>query len=628
MRIWKKTLPIMVLMLSLLACSNAFSADYDIHNKAQLEAFVDGSLIPLMEKAHSQSAVVMIKKDGELLLSKGYGYQNIEQGITIDPNTSMFRPGSISKLYTWLAVMQLVEQGKLDLDTDVNQYLNTFKIKDTFPGQPVTMRHIMTHTAGFEEGWAGYLIVTDQDKLMPLAEAMAKYQPARVYAPGERVAYSNWATATAGLIVANVSGENFETYIENHFLEPLGMTHATFREPLPDQLAEFEAKPYIYSGGRYVADDFEFISNFGPAGSSSISAADMMKFGQMILNGGSYQGQQLLKPETIQYMLDNGYVKDPRLNGMALGFMEWSYGYKGMQLFGHGGATTKFFSHLGISKPEDLVIFVSVSHDYEILDAFLNNFYGAYFSEPLVELTPSADFAAQADKYTGTYVSSRDNFTGIESVLRIVSNVRVTLMPDNTLSIDGERYVQQDGNLFRHLYKNKWLAFVEDEHGKITGFAYDGWGFSELYRAKWWETSTYNFMLLALCLIISLLVLIRSPLQWKHYAACGHAAKRAYATTLVLSICNLLFLLLVALIFSVSNTLMYEIPVTLTIALCASTITLPVALFHLYTSIQSWLGHGIPGTWSKIKHTVITLVGLLMVSFYYTWNFIGFHYFS
>jgi CubicO group peptidase (beta-lactamase class C family) len=626
MHIWKKTKSIVVLLLSLLVCSKAFSADYDIHDKAQLEAFVDGSLIPLMEKARSQSAVVTIKKDGELLLSKGYGYQNIEQGIKIDPESSMFRPGSISKLYTWLAVMQLVEQGKLDLDVDVNNYLNTFQIKDSFPEQPVTLRHIMTHTAGFEEGWAGYLIFTDEEKLIPLAEAMAKYQPARVYAPGERVAYSNWGTATAGLIVANVSGETFEAYIEKNLFKPLGMAHATFREPLPASLAEFEAKPYLYSGGRYVEDDFELISNFAPAGSSSISAADMMKFGQMIMDGGSYNGQQILKPETIQYMLDNGYVKDPRLDGMALGFMEWDYGYDGMKLFGHGGATTKFFSHLGISKPENLVVFVSVSHDMEMLNNFLDTFYETYFSEPLVELAPPKDFAEYAAKYTGTYVSSRENFSGIESVFRTLSNVSVSLMPDNTLLVDGERYIQQDGNLFRQLYKNKRLAFVEDEQGQIDGFAYDGWGFSEFYRAKWWETSTYNFSILVLCLIASLLVVIRSPIQWKNYASSGRAASRAYATTVVLSLCNLVFLLLIAVVLSGDNPLMYEIPTTLKIALCISTLAVPVTFYHLYTSVQSWLGNGVPGTWSKIKHTGVSLIGLLMVSFYYTWNLIGFQY--
>ena len=89
----------------------------------------------------------------------------------------MFRPGSVSKLFTWTAVMQLKEQGKLDLDTDVNTYLKTFKIKDTYPGEPVTLRHILTHTPGFEDGGVGYLIIEDFDKAIPLRDAMEKYQP-------------------------------------------------------------------------------------------------------------------------------------------------------------------------------------------------------------------------------------------------------------------------------------------------------------------------------------------------------------------------------------------------------------------------------------------------------------------
>ncbi|MCH8303283.1 MAG: serine hydrolase, partial [Proteobacteria bacterium] len=123
----------------------AFNAD-DLNDPKVVEAFVDGVVKPLMAEGHSPSGVFVLMKDGEVILQKGYGWQNVEERIPVDPARTLFRPGSISKLFTWVSVMQLVEQDRLDLDADINNYLKTFQIKDTFPGQPITLRHCMTHT--------------------------------------------------------------------------------------------------------------------------------------------------------------------------------------------------------------------------------------------------------------------------------------------------------------------------------------------------------------------------------------------------------------------------------------------------------------------------------------------------
>ncbi|MBL4639528.1 MAG: beta-lactamase family protein, partial [Kordiimonadaceae bacterium] len=139
----------------------------DLKKPGVAEAFVDGLVLPLMREKNSPSGVVSIMKDGELIFAKGYGFQDIEKQIKTDAATTLFRPGSISKLFTWVAVMQMVEQGKLDLDADVNKYLKTFQLEDTYPGQPITMRHIMTHTAGFEDGGLGYFVVEDFEDIKP-----------------------------------------------------------------------------------------------------------------------------------------------------------------------------------------------------------------------------------------------------------------------------------------------------------------------------------------------------------------------------------------------------------------------------------------------------------------------------
>ncbi|HLU07461.1 MAG TPA: serine hydrolase domain-containing protein, partial [Woeseiaceae bacterium] len=222
--------------LFLLLGATAGAAPADLDDRAALESFVDGLVGPMMKANSSPSGTVAISLRGELIFEKGYGYQDVETRIPVDPAKTLFRPGSVSKLFTWVSVMQLVEQGKLDLDADVNTYLETFKIREAFD-TPITLRNIMTHTAGFEDGGLGYLIIDDPDRIMPLREAMQRYQPDRVNPPGKQTAYSNYATALAGLIVENVSGLPFADYVQQHIFDPLGMERSTFVEPLPEPMA-------------------------------------------------------------------------------------------------------------------------------------------------------------------------------------------------------------------------------------------------------------------------------------------------------------------------------------------------------------------------------------------------------
>jgi CubicO group peptidase (beta-lactamase class C family) len=624
MNLIKSTRAPLVFLLSLFCALQAFALDYDIQNKEQVEAFVDGALLPLMDKAHSQSAVIIIQKDNQVILSKGYGYANREEGINVDPSTSIFRPGSISKLYTWVSVMQLVEEGKLDLDEDVNLYLNTFKVKDTYPGQPVTLRHIMTHTAGFEDSWMGTLIIKDPSKILPLPEALARFQPERVYAPGERVAYSNWATALAGLIVSNVSGEEFSDYVKGHIFDPLGMSYATFLEPLPEELAPYEAKPYLYEGGVYVPQSYEYIGNVAPAGASAMSATEMVKFGQMIINGGSYKGAQILQEETIHYMVDNGFVKDSRVRGMGLGFLHYAYGSGDLDLFGHTGDTTLFHSLLGLSEKENLVVFISVSTDETVRDDFLKQFYEAFYPMPLEDIEAPLDFVDYGSKYEGSYLSSRSNYSKAESIFRVPSVVNVSLVEDNSLLIEGNRYVLEEKNLFRGLYSNTRIAFLEDEQGYITGYVVDGAGHQEFFRARWWEYPSSITFLLVFTTLLNLLVLIRSPLQGKIHKVSGKAASQAYTATLVMVGVHFLTFILLMLTILAGGDLAYAVPFSLKLALCFSTLTIPVVFYHIYTTVRSWMGQGVVGTWSKIKHTILSLNGLFMVIFYFLWNLVGF----
>ena len=145
-----------------------------------LEAFLDGFLPYALERARIPGAVVVVVRGDQVVLEKGYGFSDVAKRKPVLPETTLFRPGSVSKLFTWTAVMQQVEAGKLDLDKDVNTYLD-FKIPP-FEGKPITLRNIMTHTAGFEES-VRYLISSDPKAAMALKKQMPLALPQRVFAP-------------------------------------------------------------------------------------------------------------------------------------------------------------------------------------------------------------------------------------------------------------------------------------------------------------------------------------------------------------------------------------------------------------------------------------------------------------
>jgi CubicO group peptidase (beta-lactamase class C family) len=619
------------LMLS--GITNASAAGSDVYDPAVVEAFVDGVVTTAMKEHHSPSGVVMVMKDGNIIFAKGYGYIDVEKRIPVDPYASMFRPGSISKLFTWVSVMQLVEQGKLDLDTDVNEYLETFKIKDTWPGQPVTLRNILTHTPGFEDGGLGYLIVDDPDKIIPLAESLEKYQPDRINPPGLHTAYSNYATALAGLIVSNVSGMAFNDYLQKNIFDVLGMTHSTFEEPLPADLEPYMAKAYKYDAGTdsYIETNYEIVTNFGPAGAMATSAYDMSLFAKALLNDGSYEGKRILQADTLQRMLDEGYTHDDRVRGMALGFLERRFGPEDFENFGHDGGTTKFISHFGMSKKEDFMLFSSFSGpgSGKTAQAFVGGFYNEFFPVDTPYIEPPADFADRAGKYIGQYSSWRGNFTEFESVMRGLGSTKVVALPDNTLMIGEDKFVEVEENLFRGVDDNKRVAFQQDEDGNIYGFVYDGLGVMQFYRTPFYETPNFAMLLILFSLFIMLAVLLRLAYQWSTFRALPGPEKHAQQTSVVVSILNFSFFILAILAASRGiMELMYGLPGTLKAALFIANLAALAALYHLYQAVQVWR-HGLfKSKGARFRYTFVTLAALALTWFYFHWNLTGFNYYS
>jgi len=626
-------------ILLLLLGATAGAAPPGLDDPAVLEAFVDGLVGPLMKDNNSPSGTVAIARQGEVIFAKGYGFQDVEEQIPVDPARTLFRPGSTSKLFTWVSVMQLVEQGRLDLDVDVNTYLESFHIRETFD-DPITLRHIMTHTAGFEDGALGYLIVTDPDRIMPLREAMKRYQPARVNPPGKQTAYSNYATALAGLIVENVSGVPFAEYVRQHIFEPLGMENSTFVEPLPEPLAGRMAKSYALETGRFVEKPFEIISNFAPAGAQSATATDMLRFGQAILNGGELDGQRILEADTLELMLTRAFSHDDRLMGMALGFYEEDI--NGTRIVGHGGDTQWFHSFLGIDQEHELAFFVSFGGPggSPVRTAFASAFYDEFFPRAEIRPQPPDDFAERAGKYAGAYGFWRSNASKIEKVLGLTGVVQVAPTPDNTLVVSfggtAKQYAEIEENLFGELSPNisliagispRQVAFQENDDGEISGFVMDGLPFMSLRRLPFVATPAFNYSLLALSMLVFVAVVAgrwyqRAAIRSKPLAdrAAINAASLAAAANLLVAITGVIVLAVV------QDVLFSEIPTLFKIWLVAPIIATAAGLYLLFRTVLVWRQSVLSSVWARLRFTAVTICALFMCWFYYYWNILGFQY--
>jgi CubicO group peptidase (beta-lactamase class C family) len=240
--------------------TNPAAAQSHLLERTDLEPWLDGALPGAMRAGGIAGGVVVVVKEGSVLLAKGYGLADVATRRLVDPDRTLFRPGSISKLFTTVAVMQLVQSGRVALDRDVNEYLD-FSIPPAFR-RPVTVRDLLRHTAGFDETIRG-LVFFDSTRIEPLADYVRANLPARVYPPGEVPAYSNYGMALAGYVVQRVSDQTFEDYVARHVFGPLGMARASFRQPLPDSLRAF-----LSTGYRKVGDPIPF-EIFGPLDSRS-----------------------------------------------------------------------------------------------------------------------------------------------------------------------------------------------------------------------------------------------------------------------------------------------------------------------------------------------------------------------
>jgi len=484
--------------------------------QADFETFLDALIPSQLRNRNIAGAVISVVKDGQVLFQKGYGFADVEDRKPVLPDQTLFRPGSISKLFTATAVMQLVEQGKLDLDRDVNDYLD-FTIPKTYP-EPVTLRQLLTHTGGFQETLKN-LFVAHENDIKPLRTYLVNEMPARIFPPGKIPSYSNYGFTLAGYIVERASSEKFERYIENHILKPLGMNHSTFDQPLPPQLAPQMSKGYLSASKE--PRDFEFVQ-VAPAGALTTTAADMTRFMLAFLQDGAFDGVSILKPETLRQMETRQFQFHPMLPGLGITFME--YLLDPVRIVAHGGDTVYFHSDMILVPDAHFGYFLS----YNSLGKDVGGGRGEVFRTLVNRYFPSAaqpkpDFDSNTAKSDGRAVSklyngTRRAETTFLKILALVDQSKVSSDKEGILQIEGMK--NQSGELKR------WreiapLVYREIDGLERIGFRRDASSavgellpFPAIYegqRVPWYASKVFVGFVVGGSLLLALLTVLLWP---------------------------------------------------------------------------------------------------------------------
>jgi CubicO group peptidase (beta-lactamase class C family) len=614
------------LLLLILLCPLVNVLAQHLSDTVALRGFMDGVMTAHLRDKHIAGATVSIIKNGKVLLAQGYGFSDEAKQVPVRADADLFRIGSITKMFTWVSVMQLVEQGKLDLNADINTYLKAFQIEPTFP-EPITLKNLMTHTPGFEDRFVG-LFARDSSSLKPLGEILANDMPDRVRPPGTYASYSNHGTGIAAYIIEQVSGMSFNEYVEKNILGPLGMKNTTLRQPLPAEFKSRMSKGYQYSPGNYAEKPFEFVPLY-PAGSASTTATDMVLFMRALLENGSLNGAKILDSATLAFMKTPAHRHDPAVNPMRYGFMDVSRG--GVEVIGHGGDTFWFHSMMALFPQHNVGFFVSFNTDksggvyLDVLDEFMNR----YFPEatPAPPLKVSKEYLSQ---FAGKYRANRQNHSDFTSLASMLGDFSMTVSDSTGLRLQsGERVrhlVPIDSLVFREKNSTALVAF-EKRGGAITRMFIGNMPIFTLDKVSGLKSAELHLFIAVSAVIMGLLALFFWP--FVALSRIGYQSNRFTKPMPVNArlVAWLNFFVLLIFYLGVSSNaneegIVYGVSTALSVFLYFPFLNILLTAFMLY-----WLVRILPvhyhRTVSKLYYTLLCLTSVAALWQLYYWNMIG-----
>ncbi len=596
-------------------------------DSTELGAFVDSLMETALTDDHLAGGAIAVVKDGAVFLTRGYGYADIETRRRVSPDSTLFRIASVSKLFTWTAVMQLVEQGKLDLGADVNRYLD-FTIPPTY-ARPITFWNLLTYTSGFEEDGRD-LMTTEPADTVPLGRWLAARRPARVRPPGSYASYINYSAALAGYIVARTSGMGWDEYVERRILDPLGMRRTTSRQPLPTDLAGDMSRGYDFSEGVFKSRPWEILTGAAPAGSITSTAADMARFMLAHLGHGSLAGERILLPATVDRMQARAFGHDPRLPGITLGFHERMS--RGMRIIGHGGHTRWFQGEIALIPSENVGVFVVFNTGrangpsaLRLIRAVLDRYYPL----PRPALWFPAQAQEQATRVAGEYLSNRRSYTTFQRAAGLFNSTNVEALGDGSLMIQSEflrtRLLPVGPLLYRDATGRELVAFQSDGSGRITHAFIGSMPYLGLDRLPWNRSPRLHRFVLGLAIIVFLGTVLKAGAQsLRRLRVAVPSGERAPGQRLLLGLAliNLLFVFTLPLILADGRALgSGPVPVlrlALALPLLGGALTLGAAM----AAASRWR-QSLGTTASRVGYTAAVVIAALFLWSLSQWNLLG-----
>lgn len=611
------------LLLSALLFSSVTLADRQDDTAVRdiaLEAYLDGVIDTTMKENHIAGAVVGVMVDNRVVVKKGYGYADVENKIKVDADTTLFRIGSVTKLFTYLSLMQLHEQGKLDLEADIQDYLPNLEIPETY-AEPIRVKNLFTHTAGFEDRVIGLFAEHEAD-LKPYNQLLKEDMPARVREPGLVSSYSNHSLGIAGLIIENLSGLTWAEYVQQNILDPLGMDYATAYQPVPDALTENSSKGYVWQNGEYVEKPFEYIP-LGAAGTLSASADAMMNFLSMQLNGGAVNGERVISAATLEQMQSKLYSVHPQLNS-------WMYGYAdsnshGVEAFGHDGATLRFFTLFMMIPDTNTGVFVSTntSGGGKVLQAVMRGLLDRYQPQEF-EIVPT-ETPSDITAFAGVYITYRHAYTTPAKLNLVNGAVDVTSgsSPGEiilTYGVDGPKTaIEIEPKLFQIVDTDIKLYFDTDTHGLQRMFI--GGAGGSFYKVSGLDNPNNQLVLLVIALLLMLWALIRWPIQRlksnRQPSVAEHRARLSYWWFALVG-----FVTVLGILTNANEQIVYGLPDALRTFLSLSYFVLLLGFFVLVNTIRLVPDVGTERS-VKLMHVIRCIFALLFCWMLFYWNLIG-----
>ena len=626
-----KHLAACLVMLSLLAASTPPAAAIpEPSDPWEMDAYLKSVIPAGMEKYHIPGAVFIFVKDGRVFYSKGYGYANIEKKIPVDPDRTVFRVASNSKMFVATAVMQLVERGKLRLDADVNTYLGDIRLPSTWPA-PVTLFNLLTHTPGFDEKNLNTGTLMKENQL-PLDRYIRENVPDRVMPPGSVTSYSNYGFAMAGYVVELASRRPFHQYVKENILLPLGMKSSDFlpRADLVDRLAT----PYLYRDGVYEVFPPDYWHDY-PAASLMTTAADMARFMIAHLQGGRYGAARILQRESAEAMHRRQFTNHPGLPGMGLCFIESEY--KGQRMLEHGGWVAGFKTLTALIPAHDAGFFLSYNIEYagpgslhyalakEVQKGIIDHYYAAGWRAPKA----AAVVPEEAARLEGSYRTNRVARRELTKFGVFMSDTVVRTAKDGGITVGDDRYVPMGRLLYMKEDGSDRVAFRENAQGQITHLFKGPSPIVAWDRLQWHETSAFHSTLLGFCAVVFLAAFVTAVLVHFYRRKKGIKAERAvrwsWRIMALIGFLNLATLVIMVLLLlnSAHISFGWSLPTGLRELLAVPIITAVLSIALIILTALLWLKKK-GGTFDRIAATLVCVAAVVFIYFMQYWNLLGF----